>query len=82
LPAGLSRPQAAAIGLLRLYKLLVSPLFTGSCRFVPSCSDYAREAIVEHGVMRGIWLAVRRLSRCHPLGSSGLDLVPPRAPRL
>jgi putative membrane protein insertion efficiency factor len=82
LPAGLSRPQAAAIGLLRLYKLLVSPLFTGSCRFVPSCSDYAREAIVEHGVMRGIWLATRRLSRCHPLGSSGLDLVPPRAPRL
>lgn len=78
----LSRPQALALSLLRMYKLLLSPLFAGSCRFVPSCSDYAREAIVEHGVVRGVWLAARRLARCHPLGSSGLDLVPRRAPRV
>jgi len=78
----LNRRQAVAIDLLRLYKILISPLFTGSCRFVPSCSDYARDAIVEHGLSKGLWLAVRRLSRCHPFGSSGLDLVPRRAPRV
>ena len=75
-------PQRAAIGLIRLYKILLSPLFAGSCRFAPSCSDYAREAILEYGVIRGSWLAARRLCRCHPLGSSGFDPVPPRqAPR-
>ncbi|HET9262269.1 MAG TPA: membrane protein insertion efficiency factor YidD [Vicinamibacterales bacterium] len=78
----LNRRQAIAIDLLRLYKVIISPLFTGSCRFVPSCSDYARDAIVEHGLSKGLWLAVRRLSRCHPFGSSGLDLVPRRAPRV
>jgi putative membrane protein insertion efficiency factor len=46
---------------------------------VPSCSDYARDAIIEHGLLKGSWLAARRLSRCHPLGSSGLDPVPRRA---
>ena len=70
--------QRAAVGLLRLYKILLSPLFAGSCRFVPSCSDYAREAIVEYGVIRGTWLAARRLGRCHPFGSSGFDPVPRR----
>jgi uncharacterized protein len=74
----LGLPQRAAVGLLRLYKLLLSPLFAGSCRFVPSCSDYAREAILEYGAIRGTWLAARRLGRCHPLGSSGFDPVPPR----
>ncbi|MCL4846978.1 MAG: membrane protein insertion efficiency factor YidD [Acidobacteria bacterium] len=61
---------------LRLYKLLLSPLFAGSCRFVPSCSDYATEAVSRYGVVRGTWLAARRLGRCHPLGSSGYDPVP------
>ena len=73
--------QRVAVGLLRLYKILLSPLFAGSCRFVPSCSDYAREAILEFGVIKGTWLAARRLGRCHPLGSSGFDPVP-RKPRI
>jgi hypothetical protein len=73
--------QRAAVGLLRLYKILLSPLFAGSCRFVPSCSDYARDAILEFGVIKGAWLAARRLGRCHPLGSSGFDPVP-RKPRI
>jgi hypothetical protein len=74
--------QSVALAALRCYKILFSPLFAGSCRFVPSCSDYARDAIVEHGLVKGTWLALRRLSRCHPLGSSGLDPVPRRAPRV
>ena len=71
--------QRGALALIRGYKLLVSPLFAGSCRFLPSCSDYAAEAIRTHGVMRGTALAVVRLSKCHPLGGNGLDPVP--APR-
>jgi uncharacterized protein len=74
----LSPAQSGALLLLRLYKLLLSPLFAGSCRFLPSCSEYAREAVVIHGVMKGSWLAARRVSRCHPLGSSGHDPVPGR----
>jgi len=74
--------QSLALAVLRLYKILISPFFAGSCRFVPSCSDYARDAVVEHGVLQGSWLAFRRLSRCHPLGSSGLDPVPRRVPRV
>ena len=70
--------QRAAVALIRLYKILLSPLFAGSCRFVPSCSDYARDAILEYGVMKGAWLAVMRLGRCHPFGSSGFDPVPRR----
>jgi putative membrane protein insertion efficiency factor len=66
-----------ALLLIKLYQLLLSPLFTGSCRFVPSCSAYAAEAIERHGVLRGSWLALRRLGRCHPLGAAGFDPVPP-----
>ena len=69
----LSVAQRAALAAIRLYKLLISPMFTGSCRFMPSCSDYAREALVRFGVLRGSFLAVRRLGRCHPLGSHGFD---------
>jgi putative membrane protein insertion efficiency factor len=72
----LSPVQRALLVLLTLYKGLVSPLFAGSCRFVPSCSEYARLAIVEHGAVRGLWLAARRLGRCHPAGGYGLDPVP------
>jgi len=68
--------RRAILGALRLYKLLLSPLFAGSCRFVPSCSDYAAEAVSRYGVMKGGWLAAKRLGRCHPLGSSGYDPVP------
>ena len=74
--------QRSVLALLALYKILLSPFFSGSCRFLPSCSDYAREAVTVHGTAKGVWLAARRLSRCHPLGSSGLDPVPARPPRL
>jgi putative membrane protein insertion efficiency factor len=72
-------PSIAARGLLaaiRGYQLLFSPLYAGSCRFVPSCSEYATEAIHKFGAARGAWLALRRLMRCHPLGAHGLDPVP------
>jgi hypothetical protein len=65
-----------ALGLLRAYKVLVSPMFAGSCRFLPSCADYAAEAIAVRGVVRGTWLAARRLARCHPLCAGGHDPVP------
>ncbi|MGH9312972.1 MAG: membrane protein insertion efficiency factor YidD [Vicinamibacterales bacterium] len=58
------------------YQILVSPLFTGSCRFLPSCSAYAAEAVERHGAMRGGFLALRRLARCHPLCHGGHDPVP------
>ena len=61
---------------IRAYQLLVSPLLPPSCRFLPTCSDYAQEAIRRHGVRRGLVLAVRRLARCHPWGGSGWDPVP------
>jgi putative membrane protein insertion efficiency factor len=75
-PANLSIAQRAALGLLRLYKILISPMFTGSCRFLPSCSDYAAEAVMRFGVFRGSLLAAARLARCHPLGGHGVDAVP------
>ena len=74
-----TRPGAAArgvLGLIRAYQVVFSPMYAGSCRFVPSCSQYAREAVEKFGAVRGSWLAVRRLMRCHPLGSSGIDPVP------
>jgi uncharacterized protein len=61
---------------VRGYQALLSPLFAGSCRYVPSCSQYMAEAIERHGARRGSWLGLRRLSRCHPFGSSGFDPVP------
>src|SRR4051812_44115016 len=67
---------AATLVLLRAYKVLVSPLFTGSCRFEPSCSDYMADAVRTHGVVRGVWLGTRRLARCHPFGGHGFDPVP------
>ena len=78
----LSGTQRGLLALLTLYKGLLSPLFAGSCRFVPSCSEYARDAIIEHGASRGLWLAARRLARCHPAGSAGFDPVPQRSPRI
>jgi len=65
-----------ALWLLRGYKVLISAYFAGSCRFLPSCSEYAVIAIDRHGVMRGSWLAARRLARCHPMCTSGHDPVP------
>ncbi|VVD60089.1 Putative membrane protein insertion efficiency factor [Pandoraea terrigena] len=63
--------------LLRGYKLVISPWLGNRCRFHPSCSDYAREAIVEHGAGYGTYLAARRLCRCHPFHPGGFDPVPP-----
>jgi uncharacterized protein len=68
-------------GLIRLYQLAVSPALPPSCRYLPSCSDYALEALARHGVLCGLALALRRLARCHPWGGSGYDPVPPSAPR-
>ena len=64
------------IGLLRGYQYALRPLLGANCRFYPSCSDYAREAIERHGAVRGVWLAARRLSRCHPYHAGGYDPVP------
>jgi putative membrane protein insertion efficiency factor len=61
---------------VRAYQLLVSPLLPPACRFLPSCSEYAAEAIARHGALWGLALALRRLARCHPWGGSGYDPVP------
>lgn len=61
---------------LRTYKRFVSPMLRHSCRFVPTCSEYAMEAVERHGVLRGSWLAIRRLLRCQPFAHAGVDLVP------
>jgi putative membrane protein insertion efficiency factor len=62
--------------LLRFYQLAISPLSPPSCRFYPSCSNYAIEALRTHGAARGSWLAVRRICRCHPWNPGGVDPVP------
>jgi putative membrane protein insertion efficiency factor len=64
--------------IVRGYQLAISPFAGGACRFQPSCSDYAIEAIASHGFWRGGWLALRRVSKCHPFGHAGFDPVPPR----
>jgi putative membrane protein insertion efficiency factor len=68
----------ALTAVVRAYQLLVSPLLPPACRFLPTCSDYAAEAIERHGALRGAALALRRLARCHPWGGSGYDPVPDR----
>lgn len=67
------------LALIDGYRLLLSPLFGGQCRFYPSCSSYAREAIETHGSWRGSWLALRRILRCNPWHPGGIDPVPPKA---
>ena len=74
-------PVLLLLGLVRGYQLLVSPLLGQTCRFYPSCSAYAVGALREHGALRGTWLAVRRVARCHPWNPGGVDPVPPRVPR-
>jgi putative membrane protein insertion efficiency factor len=76
LDAVVSLPARAAVGLLRLYKSAVSPWLPRACRFEPTCSVYAREAIERYGLTRGAALAVRRLFRCHPFHRGGFDPVP------
>lgn len=64
------------LALIRVYRRAVSPWLPPACRFTPSCSAYAEEAVRRYGALRGSWLAARRLARCHPLGGSGYDPVP------
>lgn len=64
--------------MLRIYRLMVSPLLGTACRFEPSCSHYSMQALARHGLMRGGWLGLRRLCRCHPWGGKGIDPVPER----
>ncbi len=75
---------AAAAGLIRVYQWALSPLLAAHCashcRFLPSCSEYAREALLAHGLFAGGWLALRRICRCHPWGGCGYDPVPATPP--
>ena len=64
------------VGLVRLYQWLVSPWLGGNCRFQPTCSEYAITALRRHGVVRGGWLAIKRIGRCQPWGGQGYDPVP------
>tara|TARA_B100001123_G_C14657971_1_gene768375 strand:- start:316 stop:537 length:222 start_codon:yes stop_codon:yes gene_type:complete len=66
------------IWFILFYQKVISPLVGPCCRFHPTCSNFAKEAIEAHGLLRGTWLALKRISRCHPLGSSGFDPVPSR----
>jgi putative membrane protein insertion efficiency factor len=65
-----------ALAAIHGYRLLVRPMLHGSCRYLPTCSDYAAQAIAKYGVARGTWIGLKRLLRCHPFGGSGLDPVP------
>jgi uncharacterized protein len=74
----LARPL---IWIIRAYQLVISPMRPPTCRYYPSCSAYAVTALERHGLVRGTWLAARRLLRCHPWTPGGVDHVPPAAPR-
>lgn len=67
--------------LVRGYQLGISPLMSRNCRFSPSCSQYAIEAVRTHGALRGAWLSLRRIGRCHPWHPGGYDPVPPARPK-
>jgi hypothetical protein len=69
--------QSLVVGLIRVYQWLLSPFMGPRCRFHPTCSHYAVEAVRHHGTLRGLWLALRRVGRCHPWHPGGYDPVPP-----
>ncbi|HJQ76001.1 MAG TPA: membrane protein insertion efficiency factor YidD [Acidimicrobiia bacterium] len=71
------RPRAWLVELIRIYQKLVSPSLGANCRYQPTCSSYAAEAISKFGVWRGGWLGMKRIGRCHPLRPGGYDPVPP-----
>lgn len=68
--------KAVLIALIKGYRLLLSPWWGRQCRFTPTCSEFAEEAIERHGALQGTWLAMRRVSRCHPWRAGGYDPVP------
>jgi len=78
LRAVIGAPAALLVMLVRGYQVALGPHLGGHCRFVPSCSEYAIEALRAHGAVRGLYLAVRRVLRCQPCSRSGYDPVPPR----
>jgi len=74
---GLARhTKYLTLGLIRGYQLLISPLLGPSCRFYPTCSQYAHEAVRRYGIFRGLWLTLKRVSKCHPFHPGGIDPVP------
>lgn len=64
------------IFLIKIYQLFISPLLPSSCRFIPTCSAYTKEALEKYGLFKGLWLGLKRISKCHPWGKSGYDPVP------
>jgi hypothetical protein len=74
-------PRLAGRALVRLYRVTLSPLVGFHCRYLPTCSDYADQALAKHGLWAGGWMTLARLLRCHPWGNSGLDFVPDVPPR-
>jgi putative membrane protein insertion efficiency factor len=68
--------KTVLLALIRAYQYTLRPMLGSNCRFYPSCSDYAREAIGKHGALRGLWLAVKRVGKCHPYHPGGFDPVP------
>jgi hypothetical protein len=69
--------QRVLIGLIRFYQVFLSPFMGNQCRFTPTCSHFAKEAVQTHGAWKGAWLALRRIGRCHPWHPGGYDPVPP-----
>jgi putative membrane protein insertion efficiency factor len=70
--------KAVALGMIRFYKRFISPILPSACRFEPTCSQYTYQAIEIHGVIKGTWLGIKRISRCHPFNPGGYDPVPPK----
>jgi putative membrane protein insertion efficiency factor len=69
-------PRNVCVAILRVYRAVISPLYGDVCRYYPSCSSYALQAIQSHGVVKGVWLGSRRIARCHPWAEGGIDDVP------
>lgn len=69
-------PRNIAIAIMKVYRLVISPLYGEVCRYYPSCSSYSLQAYQQHGFVKGVWLTVRRLLRCHPFTPGGIDDVP------
>jgi len=72
----MSPASRIALAFIRVYKIVLSPLFAGSCRYTPGCADYMSESVSRFGFLRGGWLGIKRLCKCHPLGGHGFDPVP------